>query len=229
MRLHRPIFVTGCPRSGTSMMAGILQLSGCPGGVMNKMFENIAIRDSISKSYLLRLGIDLEGQYPLEKKANLRLPSMEARVLHILKRQNVTDITWFYKDSRLLLAWEYWNAMFPGARWIIVQREEADVLTSCEKTGWMSAYKRRDVLEKLGYQTATEGWKYWYAFYQNKIEEVLNTCPFVRVICLDKLLDGDYTELQILLADVGLTWNQETTKEFIELKLWKSIKKRSEQ
>ena len=64
--LDKPIFITGCARSGSSMTGGIVSLCGAWGGIMsgptayNKkgMFENAEIRNTMIKPLLERLGFD---------------------------------------------------------------------------------------------------------------------------------------------------------------------------
>ena len=66
---ENPIFVTGLPRSGTSMVAGCLHQCGAwvgntvAGGVGNEkgFFENIALREQLVKRLLTTMGCDPLG------------------------------------------------------------------------------------------------------------------------------------------------------------------------
>ena len=68
-----PILITGAARSGTSLTAGIISICGAFGGNTtgstpynrNGQFENSHIRNRIVKPYLVRMGVDKLGQYPL--------------------------------------------------------------------------------------------------------------------------------------------------------------------
>jgi hypothetical protein len=80
--MREPILITGCARSGTSMVAGVINRCGAFGGKMSGpnsnnqkgMFENAVIRNSIVKPYLRQIGVDHLGQYPLPNIENLLIP-----------------------------------------------------------------------------------------------------------------------------------------------------------
>ena len=68
-----PILITGCARSGTSLVAGIFNICGAFGGeisgptIYNKkgIFENAFIREMLVKPWLENVGADPMGQSPL--------------------------------------------------------------------------------------------------------------------------------------------------------------------
>ena len=47
-----PIIITGCARSGASMVAGAFIKCGAFGGAMNNQFENLKIHNEIVPEYL---------------------------------------------------------------------------------------------------------------------------------------------------------------------------------
>ena len=69
----KSILITGCARSGTSMIAGIINMCGAFAGDTSGpnrynqkgMYENAKIRNSIVKPYLREIGMDPKGQFPL--------------------------------------------------------------------------------------------------------------------------------------------------------------------
>ena len=81
--MNDPILITGAARSGTSMVAGAINICGAFGGNMrgpNKnnekgMFENVRIVQNLTKPYLRGIGADQLGQYPLPDIFNLPIPS----------------------------------------------------------------------------------------------------------------------------------------------------------
>lgn len=68
-----PILITGCARSGTSMVAGVINMCGAFGGSMSGpnhnnakgMFENARVRNNIVKPYLRQLHVDPLGQFQI--------------------------------------------------------------------------------------------------------------------------------------------------------------------
>ena len=71
-----PILVTGCPRSGTSIVAAVMNQCGAFLGSTSKraMFENVRIHDEIVKPYFARMGVDIRGQFPLPDLNKLSIP-----------------------------------------------------------------------------------------------------------------------------------------------------------
>ena len=65
-----PILITGCPRSGTSLTAGIINKCEAWGGEMvgptphnpKGFFENIGLREKLTKPVLSAMGCDPLGQ-----------------------------------------------------------------------------------------------------------------------------------------------------------------------
>ena len=83
---NRPILVTGCARSGTSMTAGIIDLCEAWGGITSGpnrnnrkgMFENASIRNNLVKPFLANIGADPMGQSPLPDVEKCKLMSVDA-------------------------------------------------------------------------------------------------------------------------------------------------------
>ena len=117
-----PIFVTGLPRSGTSLVAGILAVSGAwtgatkPPSPENRKgnFENPALQDRFVKAYLALAGADPLGLDPLPDfdAAPLVAPEVWRReVLAALDKLGLPNQTWMFKDAKLALTWR----QCPGA------------------------------------------------------------------------------------------------------------------
>ena len=147
--MKEPILITGCARSGTSMVAGVINLCGAFGGKMsgpNKnnqkgMFENHRIRQNIVKPYLRKLEVDPLGQYPLPNIKGLDIPvNWREDVIKIMIDQGYKDGEWFYKGAKMCLHWPVWDYAFPNAKWIIVRRRTGDIVRSCLHTSFMSAF-----------------------------------------------------------------------------------------
>lgn len=153
------ILVTGCARSGTSLTTKILQAYGCWLGrpsVINQLYENTDIRQTVLKPYLRRIGADPRGQKPLPDTDRLEPdPSLRRAVL---ERLNGAPRPWAYKDAKLTLIWPIWAKAFPEAKWVVVRRDPECIANSCLRTHFMKAYDTR------------EGWLGWVAEHERRFE-----------------------------------------------------------
>ena len=224
-----PILITGAARSGTSMVAGIVNLCGAFGGELagptkfNKkgMFENNEIREKIVKPFLLNLNCDPMGQKPLPETFQVKKFLSEGydpgilrdAVLEVIRKQGGDNRIWFYKGAKMCLLWPVWDAAFPGAKWIIVRRDVEDIISSCLRTGFMRAYTRRS------------GWLMWVAAHETKFEEMIFSKLDIMEVWPQRMINGDFSEMQIVLNHLGLEWDKEKVLDFIDYRLWKQGQK----
>jgi hypothetical protein len=230
MEVKAPIFITGCARSGTSMTTGALFQCGAWGGDMQGpnrfnqkgMYENLEIRTNVVKPILKNYNWDPLGQYPLPNvKKLLYLPDLDEvaeklrnDVLNIMKFQGLSDQTWFYKGPKMCLLWPLWNKAFPDAKWIIVRRETEDIVSSCLRTSFMRAYKKRS------------GWIRWVAAHESRFEEMIDAKLTIREIWPQRMVRGDFSEIQACANDYGLTYNEKAVLNFIDPGLWRGWESR---
>ena len=231
--MNDPILITGCARSGTSMVAGSVNLCGAFGGIMsgpNKnnakgMFENARIRNAIVKPYLRSRRLDPLGQYPLPDVKNLSIPTnLRARIEQVMIDEGYTSGPWFYKGAKLCLLWPIWHYAFPDAQWIIVRRKTPDIINSCLKTHFMRAFNREGSRKAVGAKDAAEGWLWWIHQHEQRFNEMINAGLNVKVVWPERMVTGDYTQMMQTVEWLGLEWNPAVTS-FIEPKLWKARKK----
>lgn len=215
--MTEPILITGCARSGTSMVAGCINLSGAFGGELsgpnpsNKkgMFENSYIRDSMVKPYLSAIGMDPFMQFPLPKWEDIILHTLWAdQIKDLMHKQGYTDGPWFYKGAKMALTFPLWDFAFPKAHWIIVRRDSEAIINSCLKTRFMRAYDTR------------EGWQTWINAHIVAFERMKVSGIDVIEIQSEHLIKGDFEQLKEVLEHVGLTYDKEVLKAFIEPELW---------
>ena len=214
MNIQSPILITGIPRSGASMIAQAINICGAFGGVMtNKrgMFENDQIRDIIVKSYLRFCGVDENGQYPLFKKDSSSLipTDFKKRVERMIIEEGYKDRQWMYKDSRIGLMWQVWHYAFPDAKWIIVRRRTGDITQSCIKTGYMKAFKDKQVCSEIGVSSEEQGWIWMSHQYEEKFNQMINEGLNCKIIWPERMMYGDYKQLYETLDWVGLKWRSE--------------------
>lgn len=209
---NRPILITGCARSGTSMVAGIINLCGIFGGIMsgptpnNKkgMFENARIRNEVVKQYLISIGSDPLGQKPLPPDiyTGFPIPDLRNRILEILDGQGRNGKRWFYKGAKMCLIWKHWHDAFPEAQWIIVRRPDEQIADSCMRASFMRAY--HDV----------SGWMKWIEYHKRRWEEMKKSADCTE-IWSDRIVKGDFSELKKALAHLDLEWTDRVI-DFVE-------------
>jgi hypothetical protein len=205
------------------MIAGIINICGAFSGRVDKMYENIAIRQGVLKPYLNKIGADINGQFPLPATNQLEAIVGWDNIINtiILKQGGNENTEWFYKDFRMVLTYPIWQAAFPESKWIIVRRKDKDIVDSCMKTSYMDAFTYSDVKEKIGVQTTEQGWQWWVDRFKKRFEEMKAVDILIMEVYPDKMVEGDFSEIKQVVEWLGLEWKEKEVKEFIQPKLWK--------
>jgi hypothetical protein len=187
------ILVTGCARSGTSLTAQILQELGCtlgPEKSVNGLFENVDIRENITKRYLESIGADPLGQKPL--------PDVDALIAanglrdDVIRRMGDPVEPWAYKGAKLTFLWPLWDEAFPEAKWIIVRRDAQKIAESCMRTGFMRGYRN------------IEGWLGWVEDHEIQFERMMDELD-ARELWPDEYV-RDETPFRQLCQFLDLEW-----------------------
>lgn len=234
-RANSPIFITGIPRSGTSMIAGVLQICGLFFGQSPKperqsargMYENKSIHDRLVEPYLSGIEADSFCQFPLPRTSDLLIPvDWGTKVKAILQEEGYQskERLWAYKSSKLAVMWPVWNFAFPNARWILVRRRSGDIISSCLSTMYMKAFKDKANLDKLGVKTEEDGWKWMIHEYEGRLRDMIESGLNCKVVWPDRMVSGDYSQLYETLDWIGLKWDTKVLMEalsYIDPKFWK--------
>jgi hypothetical protein len=217
-----PILVTGIARSGTSMVAGIINICGAFGGELvgsnlhnqKGMFENSHIREKIVKPYLREINADPLGQNPLPDTDRIPIPNdWQQRIEAVMEEHGYKEGAWFYKEAKMSLMWPVWNYAFPNAKWVIVRRRSPDIVDSCMRTSFMRAFTDR------------EGWFKWIREHERRFSQMYEAGLNIHVIWPERIIHGDYTQMYQLIDWLGLEYKPQEIANFIEPKLWKARKK----
>lgn len=231
--MRPPILITGCARSGTSLVAGVINICGAFGGDMSGpnrnnqkgMFENAKIRNTIVKPYFRKIGVDPLGQYPLPNINNLLIPmDWQKRVEAVIKEQGYKNGPWMYKGAKMCLHWTVWHYAFPDAKWIIVRRKPTQIVNSCLKTGFMKAFKNGTYRKEVGAKNEAEGWLWWVHEHHKRFIEMVDEELDVRWVWPERMVDRDYSKMKQTIEWLGLEWKEEEVVNFIDPKLWKARK-----
>ena len=229
-----PILITGCARSGTSMVAGIINMCGAFGGEMSGpnannakgMFENSKIRNNIVKEYYRSIHVDALGQYPLPNISTLPIPiDWKQRVEGIMISDGYLAGPWMYKGAKLCQHWPVWHYAFPTAKYVIVRRKTPDIINSCLRTGFMQAFSSRSNCKKVGAANEYDGWLWWVHQHEERFVEMIQAGLNCKVVWPERMVEGDYSQMKELIEWLGLEWDSHKVLDFIEPKLWKARKK----
>jgi hypothetical protein len=198
------VLITGCARSGTSMVAGVLAASGLDfGGPLVKatahnpkgFFEHRVVRQKIVKPLLRSIGADQRGQNPLPPRhispCKRDVAVLRARVLHELGGARA------YKDAKVLLLWRYFRAAFPDAVWVLVRREPKAIARSCLRTPFMRGY---------GYMA---GWLRWVQEHEVRMDDLRASGARVLEIWPDP---HEPEGFRPIVEELGLVWNEERVR-----------------
>lgn len=219
---NQPIFVIGFPRSGTSLVAGLLHQMGAwigpdvaQGNMWNPKgyFENLKLRDRVVKDQLRTMDCDPLGTGRLPTRDQMKaLPDIRKRVLGILETQGYDGKRpWLFKDCKLTIVWPAWAHAFPDARWIICERSREAILKSCANTPFMKRQGRG--ADELGRAIGT---------YRKRFTEIaLHASKRTYHVRPKYLIDGEFRYFSQMVQLVGLDWNEDKAKAFIDRKFWR--------
>lgn len=220
-----PILITGCGRSGASMIAGALNMCGAFCGNVgghNKHYENVQIRHQLMSPLLVRLGADPRGQYPIPNLEGLPVITNWAdRVESIMVSEGYYDGCWLVKSPTLSLVWPVWAEAFPKAKWLIVRRRTADILHSCIKTHFMTAFRDIKTCRAVGARNEMEGWLWWIHQYEKRFVEMIKHGIEYCEIWPERMVSGDYSQMISTAQWLGLDWRKQAFA-FIDPKLMKA-------
>ncbi|OQY11130.1 MAG: hypothetical protein B6I31_05520 [Desulfobacteraceae bacterium 4572_19] len=229
------ILITGAARSGTSLIAGIIDICGGFGGEMfgpskynrKGMYENTYIRERIIKAYISEMNVDARCQYPLPDISKVAIvPDFNKKIEDIFYRQGWDGTqALFYKCPKISHIWKLWKHAFPCAKWVIVRRRTEDIVNSCIRTGFMNAFDNKNIQKEINVKSTKQGWTWWVNEHQKRFLEIKNSdCNSIE-IWPEKMVEGNYTEIENLINWLGLEWKEEEVKKFIEPKLFSHKKK----
>jgi hypothetical protein len=215
----RPVLVTGLPRSGTSMVTGLLGVCGLwlgqtvPGGKENirGFFENVLLRERVQKEVLRQGNFD-----PLGVK---RLPPPNWHPVIRRFRDVVAAAlaaqaydgrqAWGFKDAKLTLTWRLWHEHFPRARWVIVRRPSEQVVASCLRTSFMKQHSGDPAF-----------WEGFAGAYLDRLATLQRTVHWNRVIEAADIADARFDALERLVEELELAWSPDAARNFVAPHFW---------
>ena len=201
-----PILVTGVERSGSTLIAKILDLCGVQSGRCNGMFEHIMLTE---------FDKDILKEYPLSfpETKDINIPVRWKSVVEgVFMDEHALNKPWMIKSPTLARMWPIWNYAFPDAKWLIVRRRTGDVIQSCLKTGYTKTFKDSKNLSALNLTYEEEGWLWWVHQYEAKFVEMIQTGLNCRIIWPERMVTGNYEQIYETVEWLGLKWNNNIPK-----------------
>jgi hypothetical protein len=195
-KVNTPVLVTGIERSGASMVARIISLCGVFTGDVSNMRENVKIKDLVNKYYKF-IHVDVKGQCPVPDTNQLIWPSdWRDKIIDVINEEGYkNNKSWMYKEARICQIWPIWNHAFPNAKWIIVRRRTGDIIESCLKTGYMTAYNNKD------------GWLDWVHHHETLFIEMIRSGLNCKIVWPERMANDDFTQMIEMIEWLGLKWN----------------------
>jgi len=219
---NSPIIVTGCARSGTSLVAGVLHYCGawigkCTGPTKHNprgQFENEFIRDELTKPFLRSMKADPMGQDPLplldwQSVHMVQGVGWRNRVLEAMESQGYKgDQPWMFKGAKACLIWPIWQEAFPKAKWVVVRRPDEKIIDSCMRTSFMRKRATR------------ESWQEWVDHHKVRWGQMLEAGINMREIWPLKNGIVDLGLFEALAYSLGLPWNESKVSAFVDPDLY---------
>ena len=221
---ERPFLITGLPRSGTSMTAGIFATLGLwtgttvPGGPENPkgFFEHVALREQVTKGILAGHGFDPVGVRklpPRDFNPNIRFNNS------LTLRQTIEAIIradgyephrpWMYKGAKMSLLWRMFDKAFPKAIWIVVSREREGFVKSCLKTSFM-----------MPHSSDPDFWHQLADDYEERLTDLSKSVATVHHVKTDAVIQGDFTAIEKICLAHGLDYRADDVADFVSPQFW---------
>jgi len=204
-----PILVAASPRSGTSMVAGLLHHHGADAGHYGFHkdnpkggFEDANIKQ-VMKNTLTSNGYDL-NPISIQPEEFDPDPGFRFRVLQCVASPNEP---WLVKEFRILMTWPLWQEHFPDAVYVLNRRNVADNLRSMQN---------HRVISKRGSSRAL---RFWIEWVRGRQERIAQHCPHVWVDA-DRIWRGDMGEAKKVVEVCGLDFDSKVAEDWVEPNLW---------
>ena len=151
-----PILIAASPRSGTTMLAGLLHYHGVwvgrsrttmyPGTNSEFGSENIDIKN-IMKGMAMEMGYK-NWETPFPNPVGFDQEQAKKDILSFVP----DDTPWLVKTSWCAIFWEFWETAFPEARWVFLTRDTLKIVNSMHRHPGMRKYSdgvKKNYIAKL--------------------------------------------------------------------------------
>jgi len=214
--LDKMIFVGTCPRSGSSMICGVLERCGAFSGITNGataanergQYENGQMNAALFGSAFEATGAggNIRVLRTLQDAGALpRIDYIEARITMLMRNQGYTSGAAYFKGGNFLYFFDQIIDQMPDAPWVLPVRDKKEIRRSMRRVGMAQTDEERDLL--------IDAYRACYDLIEAKAKEVY-------LIDTNKVKDGDFTQIKAAVEAMGMIWNQEEVEEWIDPELW---------
>ena len=213
-----PIIVTGMPRSGLAIVARLLRACGIwgeatPRGQMDES-DPVQIRSGIARPFFRGMSASMTGTGGwLDADKCMAVspdlaPIWRRRIHAAIRAQGYDGGRWMYRGPDACMAWPIWHEAFPLAKWIIVRRTDADIVTACKRMFFANPP------EDGG------GWDGWLCRYHERLKELRDTVGWWREIWPSKMISGELGVARCLMNDLEIPWDGTAIHDALTPVLW---------
>jgi hypothetical protein len=230
-----PILITGVHRSGTSLVARCLQQLGLfIGSDLEKNHESMFFQGLSAWVFSLVHGgwdapMPLRYLFEEERSQDECAAKLEKALQHgsLYREYGVTSgmfsfgkpaipQRWGWKDPRLMVLLPIWSKLFPNAKWIVIQRNGADVANSLlqrelqgehrylQSFPLSAGYEEFISFRCRSHDRAYSVWQEYQELYQEYAPLIATQ---VHEVFYEKLCEEPHKELERLAAFAGLDSN----------------------
>jgi len=211
VNINKPIFIVSPPRSGSSLIASLINFAGIFGGDMkpadewNKKgyFENFQLRKILID--FLREN-DSQLLYKRFHPVNLAttIEGLREIIVNIMLDEGINPgQRFFLKNFKMVFAWKSFYNSFPDAKWIFIERNQQNMINSMINAPFLVHDNENDWNEFIhSFNENIRGIKNYADTYTLQIENVLTNVD--EVMKLFAFCDIEYNPEVLNLIDRSL-------------------------
>ena len=207
-----PLVITGMHRSGTSLLASAMQLSGVEIGdeLLGASRSNVKGHYEDVDFLAFHEGVFEDNGTNVMEAHQLRALSISderrQQAQHLVEARRHHAV-WGWKDPRTCLFLDFWESVLPSARYLFIFRDPRDVLDSLRRRGHPELFHHFHgawPLRKLGFDTfrTRRAVQYWLSYNQAILDFATTRMDRCRVLELDQLT----SQLPLVLKQAREDW-----------------------
>ena len=211
--IKQMIFVGTCPRSGSSLLAGCLDRCGAFGGKtlgrtkgnIKGQYENRAIGITCFAPALESVRTNPRELLKLARRKRVpSIPNLKRDITYILNTQGYEGGPAYYKGGPFTFVYDEIYKHFPDAVWLLPKRTPA-----CIHASMIEIYEDRG-----------DGFYSEISSYHRMQDLIERRSSRAYTVDMERVVAGDFGELKPLIEKIGLTWNEDAIREWVDPDLW---------
>lgn len=218
-KMDPPIIIAGMYRGGTSLTTAAFALSGAWTGFTmegNKFnpkgyFENEAFKS------VIHLMLEISGYNDSDDLPPENLPALRpvSRLHHIIETlmlsEGYTGGPWVIKNPKVPFLWQYFDQIYPDAKWVIVRRNLDKVAESMGRVNVLS-------VPPISGSMSPERLRRVADIYNMRLDRIVRSLPKERYreINSEDVVLESFSTLRETVEWAGLEFNEQAVSDFIE-------------